>query len=118
MSGVTVKATCPECGDVIMKITELKLAIAGPSSARDRSFYSFVCKTCKAEVIKQASENVIAELSRAGVTTLHWTVPAEALEPVRWGPPLQWDDLLDFTLALDATVDLAALADLTSEPNA
>ncbi len=91
-----ITTTCPTCGDVKLKPTQLTLLVCNRT---EWSTYSFVCPSCQDEVKKPADEEVIALLMSGGVITRPWHIPSEALEP-HSGRPLSYDDLLDFALWL------------------
>ena len=99
----TIKASCPVCGDVELKPSQLRLVVCNRS---EWSYYAFTCTTCADEVRKPADEEVVALLVSGGVLAERWTIPAEALEE-RVGPVINYDDVLDFALAMDS-VDLVA----------
>ena len=109
----TIKATCPECGDVDLTpadlvVTVLVLPSASPTCApAEQATYGFVCPECDEVVEKEAVPEVVRLLSGAGVLVERVQVPAEALEahPNR---PLTYDDLLDFALWLEGHDTLAA----------
>jgi predicted RNA-binding Zn-ribbon protein involved in translation (DUF1610 family) len=109
----TIKATCPECGDVDLTpadlvVTVLVLPSASPTCApAEQATYGFVCPECDEVVEKEAVPEVVRLLSGAGVLVERVQVPAEALEahPNR---PLTYDDLLDFALWLERHDTLAA----------
>lgn len=101
----TIKASCPMCGDVELKPSQLRLVVA---SVTDRSYYAFHCTTCNDEVRKPADEEIVALLVSGGVKAERWVIPAEALE-VHGGPSLSYDDVLDFALALSRVDRLAAV---------
>ena len=93
----TIRATCPTCGDVELKPSELTLSVC---SRIEWSTYAFDCPSCKDEVTKPAVEEVVGLLISGGVVARAWHIPSEALETKR-GPRLTYDDLLDFALWLD-----------------
>ena len=95
----TIKASCPTCGDVELTPAQVRLVVC---SVAAWSFYAFTCTTCRDEVRKHASEDVVRLLTTGGV-------PAEVLEE-RTGPAIGWDEVLDFTLALERTDVVAAAA--------
>ncbi|ABK52974.1 hypothetical protein Acel_1202 [Acidothermus cellulolyticus 11B] len=103
----TIKATCPTCGEVELTPADLSLMVCNQAVL---SYYSFRCPRCIEEVRKPADDHIISLLVSGGVRPIHWSVPAEALEPHR-GPALSYDELLDFALALERSDYLAALAE-------
>ncbi|MCU0265531.1 MAG: hypothetical protein MUC45_05335 [Actinomycetia bacterium] len=100
----TIRATCPTCGDVELKPSDLRLVVC---SRAEWSTYAFDCPACADEVKKPADEEVVALLVSGGVQAQTWHIPAEALE-AHPGPALTYDDLLDFALWLDEHDALAA----------
>lgn len=101
----TIKASCPTCGDVELTPPQVRLVVCTVSAW---SFYAFDCPDCADEVRKHASDDVVRLLTTGGVSSEHWSVPAEALEE-HTGSTISWDDVLDYTLSLE-TVDLVAAA--------
>ena len=97
----TIKASCPCCGDVELKPTEVRLVVCTVS---DWSYYAFTCETCRDEIRKPAGADVVSLLQTGGVPIERWTVPAEALEE-HDGPQITYDDVLDFALRLQSAHD-------------
>ncbi len=95
----TIKATCPECGDVDLRPREISVVVA---PAAGWATYEFVCPECNKEITKSADEEVVTLLRGAGVTVERLHVPAEALE-MHFGNPISHDDLIDFGLTLRST---------------
>ena len=93
----TIKATCPDCGEVDLTAEEILLRIGG---ARTANTYGFSCPTCSVFIEKPADDRVVRLLLSGGVMPVLMHVPAEALEP-REGPPINHDDLLSFHEILD-----------------
>lgn len=100
-----IKASCHECGDVLLRAQQLRLVVC---SVPEWSYYSFTCPTCRDEVRKPACEEIIALLVSGGVPAERWHIPAEALE-THAGMAISHDDVLDFALNLDR-VDREAAA--------
>jgi predicted RNA-binding Zn-ribbon protein involved in translation (DUF1610 family) len=88
----TIKATCPDCGEVDLTADDILLRI-GPSKAVNT--YGFSCPDCGDFVQKTADDRVVRLLLSGGVVPVPVHVPAEALES-REGPVINHDDLLDF----------------------
>ena len=88
----TIKATCPDCGEVDLTADDILLRI-GPSKAVNT--YGFSCPDCGDFVQKTADDRVVRLLLSGGVVPVPVHVPAEALES-REGPAINHDDLLDF----------------------
>jgi predicted RNA-binding Zn-ribbon protein involved in translation (DUF1610 family) len=94
----TVRATCPRCGDVDLRTSQVQVQICLPTGA---ATYSLQCPMCGVMVNKPATDRVVEALSQAGVRVLYWELPAELAEP-KLGPPITHDDVLSFHLDLDA----------------
>jgi len=93
-----VKATCPVCGDVDMKPSDLELRVCATVEA---STYHFTCPRCDQIVVKSAADGrIVTLLQSVGVPTVRWELPAELAE-THAGPPLTIDDLIDLHLLLD-----------------
>jgi predicted RNA-binding Zn-ribbon protein involved in translation (DUF1610 family) len=92
----TVRASCPECGDVEMSIRQVRVEVCRTT---DVSTYSFQCPGCAVRVCKPAAPHVVDTLVAAGVSPVTWELPAELAEP-KSGPPISHDDLLAFHFAL------------------
>ncbi|HVE97762.1 MAG TPA: hypothetical protein VNA12_01115 [Mycobacteriales bacterium] len=102
----TIKATCPDCGEVELTAADVRLMVCSHSPM---SYYAFTCTTCRDEVRKPADDHVVSLLLSGGVEALVWELPAEALEP-HDGPAICYDDVLDFALRMTETDLVAALA--------
>jgi len=99
----TIRATCPDCGDVDLTPGDLRLEVLETLAAPERLF-SFHCRGCEAQVVGEASSEAARSLERAGVVVRHVRLPAEAREPHE-GPRLTEDDLIAFGLRLQAADD-------------
>lgn len=88
----TIKASCPECGEVSLTAEDILLRI-GSGSAKNS--YGFDCPTCGDFVEKPADDRVVRLLLSGGVMPVMNHIPAEALE-TREGAPISHDDLLTF----------------------
>ena len=88
----TIKATCPQCGEVDLTAEDVLLRIGGNKTSNT---YGFSCPTCSDFIEKPADERVVRLLLSGGVMPVLVHVPAEALEP-RQGPPISHDDILAF----------------------
>ena len=95
----TIKATCPDCGDVDLRPREINVVVA---PAAGWATYRFICPECDHEITKSADEEVVTLLRGAGVAVERLHVPAEALE-MHFGNPISHDDLIDFGLTLRST---------------
>lgn len=100
------KASCPMCGDVQLSYDQVRVVL---HPVRERSFYSFTCHTCRDEVNKPATPEVVRLLRMGGVVPEIADFPAEAAEE-HHGPALTYDDLLDFAIWLDGATTIAAAA--------
>jgi len=94
----TVRANCPECGDVELTTRDLQVLTC---SATQDSTYSFVCPGCCLVVNKPVDLQMVKLLLSAGVRQHEWDMPAELYEP-HSGPPITYDDLLGFHYELAA----------------
>lgn len=88
----TIKATCPDCGEIDLTAEDVLLRIG---AARSVNNYSFACPACGDYIQKPADDRVIRLLLSGGVVPVPIHVPAEALE-IHAGPALTYDDLLEF----------------------
>ncbi len=92
----TIRAQCPDCGDVQLPIHQLWVRVyeaEGPGS------YSFECPTCAQPVSREASARIVGLLVGAGAPHTAWRWPAELAE-VHQGSAITPDDLLDFHVLL------------------
>lgn len=114
-----IRATCPTCGEVDLRPTDVELEIVrlpqdDEAEVRDGSSYRFECPTCDDVVTKPADARIARLLTTGGVeVTVTDGVelevrPAHPEQPCD-GPPLSYDDLIDFHFALqsDNLLDLA-----------
>ena len=88
----TIKATCPECGEIDLTADDIVLRIGAQTGGNT---YGFSCPDCGDFIQKPADERVVRLLLSGGVMPTLVHVPAEALEP-RSGPPINHDDLIAF----------------------
>ena len=93
----TIKATCPQCGEVELTPDDIELRVCTHAPA---SYYVFDCPQCHTDIQKPADDRVIQLLISGGVKALVWELPGEVLEPHE-GAVLTHDDLLDFHLLLE-----------------
>lgn len=94
---VTIKATCPACGEVSLGPADIDLYVdrGGPHG----SAYSFDCPHCRSRVRKPADDRVVRLLVSGGVQARRETRPRrleQVADSVRTAPALTPDDLLDF----------------------
>ena len=104
----TIKAECPECGAVRLRVPDLTVRVCVDD---ERGAYRFRCPRCEVAVVHEATSAICALLVSVGVREEVWRLPAELREQHR-GPVLTPDDLLDFHLLLqreDWADDLAPL---------
>ncbi|MGQ0625000.1 MAG: hypothetical protein ACT4PP_10195 [Sporichthyaceae bacterium] len=64
---IEVKVTCPDCGHVRVRAADLRLVV--PGSGRS-AHYRFRCPQCGADVRREASRVVAAELLARRVPTV------------------------------------------------
>ena len=88
----TIKATCPDCGEVDLTADDILLRIG---AVQDVNTYGFACPRCSEFVEKRADERVIRLLLSGGVMPMLVHVPAEALE-THSGPVINHNDILAF----------------------
>jgi predicted RNA-binding Zn-ribbon protein involved in translation (DUF1610 family) len=94
----TIRANCPNCGDVQLTSGDLTVRVCADT---ERGSYSFHCPECDRAVAKDASQRIVDLLVSSGVRMQVWRLPAEVHEG-RAGPALTPDDLLDFHLLLQS----------------
>ncbi len=104
---VTIKATCPACGEVSLGPDDIDLYV--DRGDPDGSAYSFDCPHCRAHVRKPADDRVVRLLVSGGVHARRERrprSPERVADWVREAPALTPDDLLDFheLIALDGWV--------------
>lgn len=93
----TIRASCPECGDVELTVSQVRVVVCSNDS---RGSYVFGCPLCGRSVSKAAQPRVIDVLVASGVTVAFWHMPAE-LDESHSGPPICHDDLLGFHFDLE-----------------
>lgn len=94
----TIKATCPDCGEVEMTPKDVTLSVYENEDVE--GFYEFLCPVCEDVVQKPADKHVRTLLEAAHVDIYVIRVPQEFLETKK-GAPINHDDLLDFLIALE-----------------
>jgi hypothetical protein len=94
----TVRAQCPECGDVRLQIDDLTVVVG--NDIEMPSSYRFCCPRCDHVVHREATPRIVDLLVGAGAAQEAFRWPAELTE-ARVGPPLTADDLLDLHVLLD-----------------
>src|SRR5918997_4257052 len=88
----TIRASCPDCGDVELTTREVSVRVC---ASDQRGAYTFRCPSCRMAVTKGAEPRIVDLLVSSGVTLEVWRLPAELFEQ-RVGEPLTHDDLLEF----------------------
>jgi predicted RNA-binding Zn-ribbon protein involved in translation (DUF1610 family) len=95
----TIRATCPQCGEVEMSASSILLCVRDEDG---EGTYSFTCPTCGDAVEKPADKKVVMLLLSAGVDVTRIGDAAAFMADVRpEGPPLTADDLIDFHFLLE-----------------
>ena len=92
----SVRAQCPQCGDVRLHIEDLTVVLADDETP---SRYRFRCPVCADLVVRDASARIVELLVGAGAAEERWHWPAELAE-THVGPLLTPDDLLDLHVLL------------------
>lgn len=93
----TIRATCPDCGDVDLTVPDLRVLVCLTTC---EGAYTFQCPACSLAVSKPAEGEVVDLLLAAGVELATWDLPAE-LQEVHEGPAFTSDDLIDLHFCLD-----------------
>ncbi|MBL8775566.1 MAG: hypothetical protein JNK12_06540 [Acidimicrobiales bacterium] len=88
----TIRASCPDCGDVEFTTADVQVRISAPDGS---GTYSFRCPGCVVTVVKSAEPRTIDLLLASGVEQATNPLPAELAEHGD-GAPITHDDLLDF----------------------
>lgn len=107
----TIRASCPECGDVELTSRDVRVLVC--TSTEDGS-YAFRCPVCRLAVSKPAEPRIVDLLVSAGVGVTTWTLPAELRED-HVGAPISYDDLLSFHFALKSDDWMSRLMSVTQE---
>ncbi len=93
---MTIRASCPTCGDVEFGSEVLTLRVC---AADGSGSYAFRCPSCGMAVAKPADAKVMELLTASGADVEVWDIPAE-LGELHLGPAITWDDILEFHYAL------------------
>ena len=93
----TVRATCPDCGDIEMSTDDVKVRVCVDTS---EASYAFRCPTCHVAVAKDAEAAIVHLLVSSGSPLTMWRLPAE-LSEVHPGPAITHDDILAFHQLLE-----------------
>lgn len=104
----TIRATCGDCGDVVLTTTDVRVLLYTYDNSAS---YSFRCPSCRLIVVKQARGRTVDLLVASGVAMSSWDHPAELREPRGAGGPITHDELLEFHRFL---VDDCRFADAVS----
>lgn len=97
----TVKASCPDCGDIRTTADNLVLRFLAETSF-EQAQYRFVCPQCEKIIIKPADHAVATMLYSSGVIVERFELPLELLErPTEEDPVISLDDVLDLCLELE-----------------
>jgi predicted RNA-binding Zn-ribbon protein involved in translation (DUF1610 family) len=89
----TIRASCPECGDVELTTADMTVRVCADDQ---RGSYAFRCPSCAMAVTKSAEPRIVDLLVSSGVPMQTWTLPLELSEPRPIGDPFCHDDLLAF----------------------
>lgn len=93
----TIRASCPECGDVELTTADMTVRVCEEDQ---RGNYFFRCPRCRMTVTKAVEKRIVDLLVSSGVRLEVWRLPLELLErPV--GKLFTHDDLLSFHELLD-----------------
>jgi predicted RNA-binding Zn-ribbon protein involved in translation (DUF1610 family) len=101
----SIKAVCPDCGDINITDTDLRVRICVND---DTVSYTFRCPTCHLATGKPCSRRIGDMLLTAGVKLTAWSLPAELSERHPAGAPFTPDDVLDFFTLLASADTLDA----------
>lgn len=104
----TIRASCPDCGDVELTTDDIAVRVC---SDDDRGSYAFRCPSCRMAVTKSAEPRIVDLLVSSGVRLQVWHLPAE-LREVRLGALFTHDDLLEFHELLEGDTWFAALSEM------
>lgn len=89
----TIRATCGDCGDVVLTTADVRVLLFTYDNSAS---YSFQCPTCRLIVVKPARGRTVDLLVASGVSLSSWDHPAELREPRGSGDPVSHDDLVGF----------------------
>src|SRR5690606_30803672 len=65
----TIRASCPDCGDVELTIADVTVRVCADD---DRGAYVFTCPSCRMAVHKDAEPRIVDLLVSSGVRAVHW----------------------------------------------
>lgn len=86
------RVTCPTCGDVSLRTTDLTVLVHTYDS---RCTYAFRCPECHLAASRNVNGTLLELLVGLGVRLCLWELPSE-LQETHAGAPLTPDDLLVF----------------------
>lgn len=104
----TIRASCPDCGDVELSGSELTVRMCANDG---RGSYAFLCPSCHLAVTKDAEPRIVDLLVSSGLPLDVWYLPAE-LSEVRSGPLFTHDDLLELHELLAGDTWFATLSEI------
>lgn len=98
-----VRATCPDCDDIVVSAPEVTVRICVDTCT---AAFTFVCPQCRLPTAKPTTLDAAEILLDAGAGVDVWTLPAE-LHESRRGPAITDQDVRDFhdLLATDRWID-------------
>ena len=73
----TIRATCPSCGDVRLKASDVVVRVCANDN---KGSYCFRCPSCGLRVTKSADSRIVDLLASSGVKMDVWHLPAELWE--------------------------------------
>ena len=106
----TIKATCPDCGEVSLTPDEMALHV--DSSGAGRSSYEFSCPACGDAIRKPADDRIVRLLMSGGVPVVEEASTPSLADRRFPGPALTHDDLLDFHTLLESDAWFDRLLDI------
>src|SRR3546814_13163704 len=69
-----IKASCGDCGDVELRVNDLRVRICGDA---DAGSYVFRFPSCRMSVVKHAEARIVDMLVASSVTLETWQLPAQ-----------------------------------------
>jgi uncharacterized Zn finger protein len=89
----TIRASCPDCGDVEFTSEDVQVRVSGDDGS---GTYAFHCPSCRVTVVKAAEARTIDLLVASGVISVTGPAMADLEQRPGKGRPLTHDDLLQF----------------------